>query len=535
MNLKKIIFTLLAGTVLTVSCSRDDDPKPTPPPTPPTPPVAVTPDPINDFIWKAMNSWYYWQDKVPALADNAYKTPTDYANFINGKTPDKLFYNHLLFEYGKTDEFSWIENNNEIVRSTTGKNAEIEKLSGLEIALFPKGGGSSNYVALVTYVVKGSTAETAGIKRGDVITKVNGAHLTGSNYSALFGDSFSVSRAETANVTYSTTSGYTVTTTDKEESIAISKSSIEENPIAHYQVFEMGGKKIGYLVFNGFKIDYNDELNEQFAKMQADGVNELILDMRYNGGGSLSTAIGLAQMINGNIADQTSQTSPYIRLDFNSKHRDYNEVVRKTINYYTVTDGNPKVSQANVPINSLTLPKVHILISFQSASATELTVYSLSKFMNVETYGYLTVGKFVGSHTLYDSPNADPEEAWTDYDKRNKAHNWKMQPITFAYYNRDNDPHPKVTFSDGSTAYGIVPPTANRVHPYEWIGTIKEFGVTTDPELKLALEKISGTKVSGKRAVSEFRDTRQKVIFKKTNAADGLYIHDLSEMKRMSK
>lgn len=534
MNVKKIILSLVAGMFIMTSCSRDDDPKPAPKP-PTTPPVTtVTPDPINDFVWRAMNSWYYWQDKNPNLADALRNDNKKYTDLINNKTPDKLFYNYLVYEYGKTDEFSWIENNNEIVRSSTGKMAEVEQLSGLEIALFPKYQGATNYVALVTYVVKGSSAETAGIKRGDVITKVNGAHLTQSNYGTLWTDSFSISRAASANVTYTNATGYTVTTTDKDESIAISKTAIEENPIAHYQVYDMGGKKIAYLVFNSFKLDYNDELNEQFAKMKADGVNELILDLRYNGGGSLSTAIGLAQMI-GNIADQTSPTSPYIQLDFNAKHQDYNEVVRKTINYYTISDGNPTVSTANVPVNTLALPKVHILISFQSASATELTVYSLKKFMEVDIYGYLTVGKFVGSHTLYDAYESNPEESWTNYEKRKTTHNWKLQPITFAYYNRDRDPHPQVQLANGTYVTGIVPPTDNRVHPYEWINTIKDFGVTTDPELKLALERISGTTITNKTVRQGFRDTRQQVIFKTTRAEDGLYIHDLSEMKRMNK
>lgn len=288
MNIKKYLFAAALGSLtLTTSCrSEDPAPQPTPTPTPPT----ATVDPVNEFVWKAMNSWYYWQANVPTLADSYKNDAAKYAALLNGKTPDKLFYGSLLYEYGKTDRFSWIENNNKIIEASA-RTAEVESITGLELSLYPKGGGSANYVALVNYVVPGSSAANAGVKRGDVITKINGTYLTKANYGGLFGDSFTITRAETATSAV-VGNAYVVTTTDKNENIPIVKTSIDENPIAFYKVFEMSGKKIGYLVYNGFKIDYNDELNAQFAKMKADGITDLILDLRYNGGGSLTSASG---------------------------------------------------------------------------------------------------------------------------------------------------------------------------------------------------------------------------------------------------
>ena len=91
----KIYVTGLAlATLSLLSCSRDNDPAPSPP---------ASTNSVNDFVWKAMNSWYYWQPNVPKLADS-FKNSAEYASYINSKTPDGLFYS-LLYDYGNTERF----------------------------------------------------------------------------------------------------------------------------------------------------------------------------------------------------------------------------------------------------------------------------------------------------------------------------------------------------------------------------------------------------------------------------------------------
>ena len=245
--------------------------------------------------------------------------------------------------------------------------------------------------------------------------------------------------------------------------------------------------------------------------------------MRYNGGGSLTTALGLGQMVTGGYTGQ-----PYVFLDFNSKHNAYDDFdnLQSTIDIYRITNGNQERTGETQTINSLNLPRLYTLVSFQTASASELTVISLNKFIPVTTIGYATVGKFVGSNTLYDSPAQD----YLSYENRNKNHNWKLQPITFAYYNKDKDPHPTVQYSNGDTVPGILPVSGNRVHPYEWIGKIGEFGVTTDPELKRALELITGQSNFASTSRSMLPVERLKVLSKPMNPAKGLFIPDMREI-----
>lgn len=490
----KYLFNALFLTLVFISCSRDDNNDSG---------STTKPDEINNFVWKAMNSWYYWQPNVPNLADSFDDNQTMYANFLNGKTPDKLFYS-LLYQRGTIDRFSWIENNNEVVYSS--KIAEVEKSGGFDIGIYPKDNTNTTAVALVNYVVPNSPAALAGLKRGDVITKVNGSALTLNNSELLYNNQVTVTLAATVQLT---SAG--LITTDKTSSISITQADIDENPIAYYEKKVYGTKNIGYLVFNAFKADYNDELNAAFAQMKADGINELVLDLRYNGGGSLETAVALAGMINGNYSG-----SSYVFLDFNNKHNseDGFDYLSNQMNTYSLVNNRPEKSGTQT-INSLNLTKVYVLVNFQTASASELTVQCLKKYVNVVTIGYDTVGKFVGSITLYDSPAQD----YTSYTNRNTKHNWQLQPITFSYYNKDKDVNPE-----------FIAPNYE-VNPYSIFNNLTAFGDVRDPFLKKALELITGQSFRmGNTSTSSF-ENKNLQKFNPTNAAKGLYIQDFQNFR----
>ena len=490
----KYLFNALFLTLVFISCSRDDNNDTG---------STTKPDEINNFVWKAMNSWYYWQPNVPNLADSFDDNQTTYANFLNGKTPDKLFYS-LLYQRGTIDRFSWIENNNEVVYSS--KIAEVEKSGGFDIGIYPKDNTNTTAVALVNYVVPNSPAALAGLKRGDVITKVNGSPLTLNNSDLLYNNQVTVTLAATVQLT---STG--LITTDKTSSISITQADIDENPIAYYEKKVYGTKNIGYLVFNAFKADYNDELNAAFAQMKADGINELVLDLRYNGGGSLETAVALAGMINDSYSG-----SPYVFLDFNNKHNseDGFDYLSNQMNTYSLVNNIPEKSGTQT-INSLNLTKVYVLVNFQTASASELTVQCLKKYVNVVTIGYDTVGKFVGSITLYDSPAQD----YTSYTNRNTKHNWQLQPITFSYYNKDKDVNPEFITPD------------YEINPYSIFNNLTAFGDVRDPFLKKALELITGQSFRmGNTSTSSF-ENKNLQKFNPTNAAKGLYIQDFQNFR----
>ncbi|MCR4029562.1 MULTISPECIES: S41 family peptidase [Flavobacterium] len=495
----KYIVKILIVVLVFTACSKDSDSD--------SKEATTTPDEINNFVWKAMNSWYYWQSNVADLSDNKITSTTAYNNFINGKTPDALFYS-LLYQRGTIDRFSWIENSNEIVQ--VSKIAEVEKKGGFNYAIYPKDASNTNMVALINYIVPGSPAALAGLKRGDVITKINGSQLTSSNYGQLENTQITITLASSVQFTSSS-----LVTTDKAGTVTVTKSDIDENPIAYYEKKVYGAKNIGYLVFNGFKSDFNDELNASFAKMKSDGINELVLDLRYNGGGSLETAVALAQMINGSFTNK-----PYAYLDFNNKHNneDGYENLSEKVNIFKLVDNEPTFEREET-INSLALTNIYVLVSFQTASASELTIQCLKKYINVVTIGEETVGKFVGSNTLYDSPASN----YTSYANRSTKHKWQLQPITFSYYNKDKDPNPTKITPD------------YEINPYSIFLNLVEFGNVKDPYLNKALQLITGQTMR----TAEKNDNSSVSLkidnlaaFNPTNTAKGLYIEDFKRLKK---
>ena len=461
------------GSLLLASCSKDDDRDEVTIPT-----TDVT---VQDFVWKGLNSWYYWQKDVPKLADAFAANTTDYQNFLKGNAADDLFYS-LLYNYPTTDRYSWIVDDvDALLQSFSG----VSKSSGFDFNAFYKDGGSTNLVALVNYVVPNSPADKAGVKRGDVISGVNGGALTISNYMKLLDEQFTVTISENVAITAAG-----VVTSGTQKSLTIQSVTLEENPVAFYKTLTYDSKKVGYLVYNGFQSNYNDELNEAFGKMKQDGVTDLVLDLRYNGGGSVASAVALGQMITGQFTGKD-----FVKMEFNSKHSQYNstdKLVEKVPVYSFVNGQNQKTGEQTA--NSLKLSKVYVLTSSGTASASELTISGLQPYIDVVTIGGETYGKFVGSITLYD----DRRDDFLNYDNKNKTHKYAMQPITFAYYNGNKDPHP---------AKGIVPNFA--INSYSYFGTIKEFGNTSDPALAQALELIVGHKV-GKRASREVAFQKSK-------------------------
>nr|WP_315253224.1 S41 family peptidase [uncultured Flavobacterium sp.] len=499
MKLKYIVITLILGLAFT-ACSKDSD-------SDSNETTATTkPDEINNFVWKAMNSWYYWQPNVADLSDSKIASTATYNNFINGKNPDALFYS-LLYQRGTVDKFSWIENSNEVVYAS--KIAEVEKKGGFSYGIYPKDASNTNMVALINYIVPGSPAALAGLKRGDVITKINGSQLTSSNYDQLENTQLTITLAASVQFTNSS-----LVTTDKAGTVTVTKAEIDENPVAYYEKKVYGAKNIGYLVFNAFKSDYNDELNAAFAKMQSDGINELVLDLRYNGGGSLETAVSLAQMINGSFTNK-----PYIYLDFNNKHNseDGYENLSEKVNIFNLVDNEPTF-QREESINSLALTKIYVLVSFQTASASELTIQCLKKYISVITIGEETVGKFVGSNTLYDSP----AYGYTSYINRSTKHKWQLQPITFSYYNKDKDANPAKITPD------------YEINPYSTFLNLVEFGNVKDPCLKKAIELITGQTMRTTAKTTDLSLSSKignLTTFNPTNTAKGLYIEDFKRLK----
>jgi len=422
---KTTLLVLLAVFVLN-GCFREDDPAPLD--------DRSREVDINDWIWEELSTYYFWED---LLVD------TDRAE------PDhSTYFNSLLY---KDDAFSYISEDAKTL---------LEELDGEILALgfspaFGIFSNTNNLFIIVEYVYPGSSAEAAGLLRGDIILKIDGEDLTEDNYLDLYDKS-------EFTVTLGNYEGNGIYETD--EKIFVSSGNIEVNPIVYSEVKEIDGVRIGYLVYVEFLSGNNNSLLEALGKeiesMKEKGISELILDLRYNRGGNVNAAQYLGSLLAPRI--QVLNRDVFVRFD-------YNDILE---NYYLDREGENS-EQLFIRFNDvgyhLDLDRLIILTSSHTASASELLLVGLDPYMPVISIGEPTFGKFYGSFVIYDQE--DPPR-----------HNWAMVPVVLKYTN-----------VNGFTDF------INGIDPDYFITDnlldAKSFGDISDPMLAQAISIITGNPV----------------------------------------
>ncbi len=238
--MKKNIFLLLSFLVL--SCSKSDDGFDINKTFDPDPSAGVE---VQNFMWKAMNFWYFWQEDVPDLADDRFTSSADYTEFLSSETDPGVFFDDKLL-FGE-DRFSFYSDD---YKELTQAFAGISKSNGLEFGLIRFSEGD-DILGYVRYIVPNSDASSKNIGRGEIFTGVNGQTLTNANYvSLLFGDN------DTYTLNMADIADNTVTPNGKE--VTLTKfDGLVENPVFLSKTFDIGSEKIGYLVYHGFTNEFD--------------------------------------------------------------------------------------------------------------------------------------------------------------------------------------------------------------------------------------------------------------------------------------
>jgi C-terminal processing protease CtpA/Prc len=359
---------------------------------------------------------YYWYTSVPKL--DPFSSSYDSADILLAKmktypvnpATNKPFDKYSFLDHGEVA-------------------GEIQQGVGGDLGMQVTYAYDPNHVAqlYVLYAEKNSSAGLAGVTRGWMITAVNGDSNigydgpNGSNVNKVID---AVYYSNQASFTFKKPGGATQTST-------LSKTVYQINPVLFDSVYTVAGNKVGYFVFNTFSAVVNEngttltkqELDRVFGKFQSAGINSLIVDLRYNGGGS----VGTAEYLDSLIAPSSVANKEMYRYIYNNKLTAMASQIGLENNVLFKGGG------------SLNLQNVFFIGSGHTASASELTMNNLKPYMNVKLVGDTTYGKPVGFFTFH----------ITDFDAAGNEKNLAdLYAINFETRNAKNE---------GSYFDGIVP------------------------------------------------------------------------------
>ena len=407
---------------------------------------------INDFVWKGMNASYLYKQNIEDLANNRFSSSEEYTDFLNlFENPENLF-ESLIYQRESIDKFSFIVDDYIALQQYL---SGISNSNGMEYGLRYAPGSSYDVYGYVRYVHPNTNAEENNIQRGDVFNSINNTSLTIDNYlDLLSSDNYTVNFANYLDQNTSETSDDQIISNDI--NIELIKTSYEKNPIHISSIIETPNESVGYLMFNRFIGDYNDELISVFSNFKSNDISDLILDLRYNPGGSVYTSILLSSLITGQFFGEIISTEQW------------NDEIQA---YYLNNDPEFLINRFIENNSSLNLNRVFIITTQSSASASELVINCLDPYIDVIHIGTNTYGKYQASVTLYDSENFTLEGA-------NPNHTYALQPLVLKTLNSEgntdyfNGLNPDIILEENTTNLGVL-------------------GDENEPLLALALQQIT--------------------------------------------
>lgn len=304
-----------------------------------------------------MQDWYYWSGVAPDPAPAAYPTLAAYFGARKFTAYPR---------YG-TEPWSYFQD-------TASYNQFFAEGRSLGYGLFVN--GSERQLPLrVRLTEPRSPAAAAGLLRGDTIVSINGvaaAELVNGDFSVLdatrAGDRITV----------------VVDTAGGRRTVVLTAAEFALTPVPVSRVLDVGnGRRAGYLVVKDFITQAETPVAAALADFRAAGASELIIDLRYNGGGRISTATQLASQVVGAL--QSGQV--FTTLKYNAAHQGSNR--------------NFTFAQAPAPA----FPRVVVLTGSRTCSAAELLVNGLAPYAEVVTVGGTSCGKPFGFNPVASCEN----------------------------------------------------------------------------------------------------------------------------------
>lgn len=348
------------------------------------------------WINEQMRKYYYWNEDLPVFT-NLSIDPKDYL----GK---------LL---NTDDRFSYTLNPAD--SQTSPKS--IRDAYGFDISFLEYNGQA---LGIVLFVLADSPAQRSGLKRGQLITSINGITIHHQNFENLYLDLASSGSAQLELTEYSSAAGFS-----EVKNIGLIRSFTFAHPVKH-EVIVYNDQKAGYIEISHFDAGLAPTFLQIFKEFQQQSISKVIVDLRYNGGGDLSSATALSIILAPNIKSDDL----FIKLRGNKNGGLVNQTFKEAL----------EMNESQVSFESLrsahpSIQELYVLSGNHTASASEIILNNLKPFMNVISIGEKTAGKDAAGFAIEDNRLADKK-------------GWVLCPVIYKLFNANNE---------GNYALGISP------------------------------------------------------------------------------
>ena len=323
---------------------------------------------VNRHAFAYLKEWYLWYEHLPVVDPAGFESLDKMIAAVKYREGDKLI-----------DRFSYS------VKKTEHDDYYAGKRYGMGMSMMR----DENNRVFISLVYPESPAGVAGLKRGQQILALNGVTVEELDENGTYnkehrGEAGFEEKTDWNNVYNAENKGEAVVFKVLEEGEELETTVILDDYIGKsvlaYKVLENDGVKTGYLHFKSFINSSEDELNEVFAHFKEENIEQLVLDLRYNGGGLVKIAHQLVNLIVG----EKAKGEDVIKLLYNNKHPEQNTSYK-----------------GNVLKNSLSgMEKVAVIVSSGTASASEMVINSITPYVKeVALIGETTYGKPVGMNS----------------------------------------------------------------------------------------------------------------------------------------
>jgi len=314
------------------------------------PPLNCTVTSQNLYVRDVLGNYYYWYEFLPsssAANPSSFSSPEAYLEAVRYRPIDNSY--SYITSAAANDAFY---SDSQVIKY--GFTQQVRSADIVVLQVWPS-----------------SPASDGGLERGDRIVEVNGtavaSHVTNGTLSSAFGPDVV---GQSASIVFEKPSG-------ARRSAQMVKRVVTIPTVSLTRVVEYNGRKVGYLFFSNFVRPSVDSLTEAFAALKAAGATELVLDLRYNGGGLVDVAVHLSSLIGG------VRTNGQVMMTYS--HSDRAAVLNKTTRFSN-------------PPEALNLERLFVITTRSSASASELVINALRPYMPVTVIGDTTYGKPVGQY-----------------------------------------------------------------------------------------------------------------------------------------